>query len=116
MVTTAKSRRAPPAPIAAEPTGVEQLAALIAEMKADQDADIAALRVEVAELRAMIAKPEPPSFAPHGFELLATVAARLGYSVECVRLWCCSGAVDARRRGGVWYVSPESAEEYARTR
>jgi hypothetical protein len=107
----------PPAPIAPEPPAardlaVEALAALFAEMKADQDS----LRAEIGELRAMIAKPEPPSWAPPGKELLATVAARLGYSAETVRLWCCSGAVDALRRGGVWYVSPESAADCARRR
>jgi hypothetical protein len=120
MMTTAKPRPAPPAPapIAAEPTGAQQLAALIAELKADQDADIAELRAEIAELRALIAKPEPtaPSWAPPGYEPLKAVAARLGYACETVRLWCASGAVDARRRGGQWFVEPASAEEYARTR
>jgi len=116
MMTTAKPRRAPPAPapIAAEPTGAEQLAALIAELKADQDANIAELRAEIAELRGMLAKPEPtaPTWAPAGYESLATV----GYCDETVRLWCVKGAVDAVRRGGVWHVHAESAQTYARRR
>jgi hypothetical protein len=113
---TAPARKAAPAPIAAKPTGAEQLAALIAELNADQDAEIAELRAEIAELRAMLAKPEPPSWAPSGYELLATVAGRLGYSPETLRLWCCSGVIEPTRREGQWYASVESAEAYARTR
>jgi hypothetical protein len=98
-----------PAPIAPVPTATEALAALLAEMREDQ----VAMRKEIVELRSLIAKPAPPSLVPAGYELLAKLAARLGYSDETVRLWCVKGAVRALRRGGVWCVHVESAEKYA---
>jgi hypothetical protein len=101
-----------PPPIAPAPTGAEGLAAIVVELKADHEV----LRAEIAELRSLLAKPGPASWAPAGYELLATLAGRVGYHPETLRLWCVSGVIEATRRGGQWYASVESAEAYARTR
>jgi hypothetical protein len=85
-----------------EPTAVDRLTALLAEVVAD-----------LAEQRA--AYPVGPTFAPHGYWPIAVVARRVGYSSETVRLWCVAGLIEAVRRGAKWHASLASVEAFVRT-
>jgi hypothetical protein len=86
----------------------DQLRQVLAGLEAQREQ----LSQAIANLRQAIDRPN----APDGLVPLKRAAADTKFCPETVRLWVAAGLVAGERRGGSWFVDPQSLAERIRCR